>query len=111
MFLAPIGTLSGDTGQIDIKDIVWPGGAMKPPDGIPEKRFVRVTFLEEDPYVMLNPPTTCTSNKGIICQMKDNDYIVNNNINVTEEKTRTNSSIYRSESDTYITLFLSSYLV
>ena len=70
---------------------------MKPPDGIPEKRFVRVTFLEEDPYVMLNPPTTCTSNKGIICQMKDNDYIVNNNINVTEEKARTNSSIYRSE--------------
>ena len=70
---------------------------MKPPDGIPEKRFVRVTFLEEDPYVMLNPPTTCTSNKGIICQMKDNEYIVNNNINVTEEKARTNSSIYRSE--------------
>ena len=25
-------------GRIDIKDIVWPGGALKPPEGIPEKR-------------------------------------------------------------------------
>ena len=82
-------------GRIDIKDIVWPGGAMKPPDGIPEKRFVRVTFLEEDPYIMLNPPTTCMSNKGILCQMKSNSYIMANNINITEEKAKLNSSIFR----------------
>ena len=85
------------------QDIVWPGEALKPPEGLPERRFIRASFLEEDPYVMLNPPTTCTSNKGIICQIKDNDYIVNNNINVTEEKARTNSSIYRSESNTFVT--------
>ena len=60
--------LKKDSGKINIKDIVWPGGALKPPEGIPEKRFVRVTFLEEDPYVMLGPPTTCAANKGIICQ-------------------------------------------
>ena len=38
---------------LDIKDIVWPGKALKPPEGLPEKRYIRVTFLEEDPYVML----------------------------------------------------------
>ena len=62
--------LKKDSGKINIKDIVWPGGALKPPEGIPEKRFVRVTFLEEDPYVMLGPPTTCAANKGIICQVR-----------------------------------------
>jgi ionotropic glutamate receptor NMDA 2B len=49
-------------GWIDIKDIVWPGNALKPPEGIPEKRFIRVTFLEEDPYVMLGPPASCSGN-------------------------------------------------
>ena len=52
-------------GILDIKDIVWPGQALKPPEGIPEKRFIKASFLEEDPYVMLSPPSTCgTSNKG-----------------------------------------------
>jgi len=32
-------------GWIDIKDIVWPGNALKPPEGIPEKRFIRVKTL------------------------------------------------------------------
>ena len=68
---------------------------MKPPEGIPEKRFVRVTFLEEDPYVMLGPPTTCASNKGIICQMKTDEYIHANDVNVTEEKRNPNSSYFR----------------
>ena len=52
------------SGHIDIKDIIWPGNALKPPEGIPEKRFIRVSFLEEDPYIMLDPPSACSSNKG-----------------------------------------------
>ena len=81
-------------GRIDIKDIVWPGGALKPPEGIPEKRFVRVSFLEEDPYVMLGPPTSCGTNKGAICQLKGEEWILKNNINVTEEKRKPNSSVF-----------------
>ena len=62
------------TGKIDIKDIVWPGNALKPPEGIPEKRFLRVSFMEEDPYVMLDPPSaTCLSNKGVFCRLKASD--------------------------------------
>ena len=28
------------------KDIVWPGQALKPPEGVPERRFLTITFLE-----------------------------------------------------------------
>lgn len=60
-------------GILDIKDIVWPGMALKPPEGLPDKRFVRVSFLEEDPYIMLGPPSTCDSTKGVICQVGGHD--------------------------------------
>lgn len=64
-------------GVLDIKDIVWPGKALKPPEGLPEKRFIRVSFLEEDPYVMLSPPSTCSSNKGkIINSFGNSDWLV-----------------------------------
>ena len=33
-------------GKVDIKDIVWPGEALKPPEGVPERGFLTVTFLE-----------------------------------------------------------------
>ena len=57
--------------QVEIKDIVWPGEALKPPEGVPEKRFLSITFLEEDPYIMLNSPTTCTgATKGTICNIR-----------------------------------------
>ena len=35
-----------DDGRVDIKDIVWPGEALKPPEGVPERGFLTVTFLE-----------------------------------------------------------------
>ena len=60
---------SEESHRVDIKDIVWPGEALKPPEGVPEKRFLTITFLEEDPYIMLNPPTACTGTKGTICQV------------------------------------------
>jgi len=78
-------------GWIDIKDIVWPGNALKPPEGIPEKRFIRVTFLEEDPYVMLGPPSSCSGNKGVLCMLTDDV----KGLNLTEEKRRDNSTVFR----------------
>ena len=80
-------------GKIDIKDIVWPGNALKPPEGIPEKRFVRVSFLEEDPYVMLDPPSACLSNKGVLCRLKHDDQIIG--VNMTEEAKNDDSEIIR----------------
>ena len=78
---------------------MWPGGALKPPEGIPEKRFIRVSWLEEDPYVMPNAPTSCITNKGVICQMFDDDYIKQQeqmgNINITEEKNNPDSKIFK----------------
>ena len=50
-FSNPMSNMSN--GFLDIKDIVWPENALKPPDGVPEKRYLRVTFLEEDPYIFL----------------------------------------------------------
>ena len=29
-----------------VQDIVWPGNALKPPEGVPERRFLTITFLE-----------------------------------------------------------------
>ena len=74
---------------VDIRDILWPGEALKPPEGVPERGFLSVTFLEvstqcfgwhnlqfntmlldqEDPYIMLDQPTACTATKGSLCQM------------------------------------------
>ena len=31
---------------IIVQDIIWPGEALKPPEGVPERRFLTVTFLE-----------------------------------------------------------------
>ncbi len=69
------------------QDIVWPGDALKPPEGLPEKRFIRVSFLEEDPYVMLGPPSTCASSKGVICYMVD-PAAIDEKLNLTEEATK-----------------------
>ena len=68
---------------------------MKPPEGIPEKRFIRVSWLEEDPYIMVNPPTSCSTNKGVICQMKDNEYLHQHGINITEEKNNVDSEYFK----------------
>ena len=34
---------------VDIRDILWPGEALKPPEGVPERGFLSVTFLEVFP--------------------------------------------------------------
>ena len=42
-----IGVWNSETSsKVDIKDIVWPGEALKPPEGVPERGFLSITFLE-----------------------------------------------------------------
>jgi ionotropic glutamate receptor NMDA 2B len=57
---------------LDIKDIVWPGNTHSPPPGVPEKFHLRITFLEEPPYINLSPPDPvtgkCALNKGVFCR-------------------------------------------
>ncbi|XP_021929353.1 glutamate receptor ionotropic, NMDA 2B-like [Zootermopsis nevadensis] len=57
---------------LDIKDIVWPGNTHTPPQGVPEKVHLKITFLEEPPYINLAPPDPvtgkCTLNKGVFCR-------------------------------------------
>ncbi|GLH06409.1 Uncharacterized protein GBIM_11926 [Gryllus bimaculatus] len=57
---------------LDIKDIVWPGNSHTPPQGVPEKFHLKITFLEEPPYINLSPPDPvtgkCTHNKGVFCR-------------------------------------------
>uniref|UniRef100_A0A2S2QKY9 Glutamate n=1 Tax=Sipha flava TaxID=143950 RepID=A0A2S2QKY9_9HEMI len=60
-----------------IKDIVWPGDSHTPPQGVPEKFNLRITFLEEAPYITLAPPDPitgkCSMNRGVLCRMaRDN---------------------------------------
>ena len=76
------------------QDIVWPGEALKPPEGLPERRFIRASFLEEDPYVMLGPPSTCDSTKGVLCYTVDPATLAPGT-NITEEAAKLNSSVLR----------------
>ncbi|CAH1400007.1 unnamed protein product [Nezara viridula] len=58
---------------LDIKDIVWPGNSHTPPQGVPEKFHLKITFLEEPPYISLAPPDPvtgkCNMNRGVICRV------------------------------------------
>ena len=44
---------------------------------------------------MVNPPTSCSTNKGVICQMKDNEYLHHHGINITEEKNNVDSEYFK----------------
>nr|QPZ88974.1 ionotropic receptor 10 [Diaphorina citri] len=58
---------------LDIKDIVWPGNSHTPPQGVPEKFHLKITFLEEAPYIQMSPPDPvtgkCNMNRGVICRV------------------------------------------
>lgn len=45
---------------IHMDEIVWPGGAVFPPKGKPDKRFFRLVTLEEPPYIKYVPPDSET---------------------------------------------------
>ncbi|KAI4486102.1 hypothetical protein M0804_006591 [Polistes exclamans] len=58
---------------LDIKDIVWPGNTHTPPQGVPEKFNLKITFLEEPPYINLAPPDPvsgkCLMDRGVHCRV------------------------------------------
>ncbi|KAK9880726.1 hypothetical protein WA026_013049 [Henosepilachna vigintioctopunctata] len=58
---------------LDIKDIVWPGNSHTPPQGVPEKFHLKITFLEEPPYIKLAPPDPvtgkCSLDRGVLCRV------------------------------------------
>ncbi|GJQ66624.1 Nmdar2 [Trypoxylus dichotomus] len=58
---------------LDIKDIVWPGDSHTPPQGVPEKFHLKITFLEEPPYINLAPPDPvtgkCSMDRGVLCRV------------------------------------------
>ncbi|XP_076764017.1 glutamate ionotropic receptor NMDA type subunit 2 isoform X6 [Xylocopa sonorina] len=65
---------------LDIKDIVWPGNTHTPPQGVPEKFYLKITFLEEPPYINLAPPDPvsgkCLVDRGVHCRVaKDSEMI------------------------------------
>ncbi|XP_072757102.1 glutamate receptor ionotropic, NMDA 2B isoform X7 [Anoplolepis gracilipes] len=65
---------------LDIKDIVWPGNSHTPPQGVPEKFYLKITFLEEPPYINLAPPDPvtgkCLVDRGVHCRVaKDSDMV------------------------------------
>ncbi|KAH3869433.1 hypothetical protein DPMN_032600, partial [Dreissena polymorpha] len=49
---------NGDKSEmtLEMNEVVWPGGAVSPPKGRPEKRFFRIVTLKEEPYIMYVPP-------------------------------------------------------
>ncbi|GBM49953.1 Glutamate receptor ionotropic, NMDA 2B [Araneus ventricosus] len=61
-----------DTG-LDIKDIVWPGDSPVPPPGVPEKFNLKVTFMEEPPFVNVLPPDNetgeCKTSRSVRCRI------------------------------------------
>lgn len=61
------------TEQLDIRDIVWPGNSHAPPQGVPEKFHLKITFLEEAPYINLSPadPVSgkCLMDRGVLCRV------------------------------------------
>ncbi|XP_046474039.1 glutamate receptor ionotropic, NMDA 2B isoform X1 [Neodiprion pinetum] len=80
---------------LDIKDIVWPGGSHTPPQGVPEKFHLKITFLEEPPYINLAPPDPitgkCLMDRGILCRVaKESDI---NGIDIAEA--HRNESFYQ----------------
>ncbi|XP_066141506.1 glutamate receptor ionotropic, NMDA 2B isoform X2 [Euwallacea fornicatus] len=64
---------------LDIKDIVWPGNSHSPPQGVPEKFHLKITFLEEPPYIKLAPPDPvtgkCSMDRGVLCRVASDEAI------------------------------------
>ena len=73
IFLFIFGQIGTWTEQgLEIKDITWPDNSPVPPQGLPEKFNLKVTFLEEPPFVNIAPPDEetgeCKSNKAVRCR-------------------------------------------
>ncbi|CAK9290348.1 unnamed protein product [Gordionus sp. m RMFG-2023] len=82
-----IGKWNLDEG-LKIKDIVWPGNEHLPPKGIPEQFHLKVTTLEEPPFVIImeiaNRNENRERNDDKKSQAKDNDDAETQNENKTK---------------------------
>jgi glutamate receptor ionotropic, NMDA 2B len=61
--------------KLDIRDIAWPGNSHAPPQGVPEKFHLKITFLEEAPYINLATADPisgkCLMDRGVLCRVGD----------------------------------------
>lgn len=59
--------------KLDIRDIAWPGNSHAPPQGVPEKFHLKITFLEEAPFINLSPADPisgkCLMDRGVLCRV------------------------------------------
>ncbi|XP_076345196.1 glutamate receptor ionotropic, NMDA 2B-like [Tachypleus tridentatus] len=71
-------------GNLEIKDIVWPGDSPVPPRGVPEKFNLKITFMEEPPYVNLVPPDNetgeCKTDRAVPCRVSPESELVGVNM-------------------------------
>ncbi|CAL4139116.1 unnamed protein product, partial [Meganyctiphanes norvegica] len=84
--------------KVYINDIVWPGDQHVPPPGVPEKFHLKITFLEEPPYIILASPETvdletgrCNSNRGALCRVASEEQMKG----VNDTMARSNSTYYK----------------
>lgn len=68
---------------LDIKDITWPGSSPVPPPGLPDKFHLKVTYLEEPPFVNVRDPDTetgeCNANRAVRCRFAPESVLVGMN--------------------------------
>ncbi|XP_045213754.2 glutamate receptor ionotropic, NMDA 2B-like [Mercenaria mercenaria] len=50
--------------RIEMDEVVWPGNAVFPPKGKPERRFFKIVTLKEPPYISYVPPDAETGTCG-----------------------------------------------
>lgn len=81
--------------KLDIRDIAWPGDSHTPPQGVPEKFHLKITFLEEAPYINLAPadPVSgkCLMDRGVLCRIAPDHMMVDVDILQAHK----NSSFYQ----------------
>ncbi|KAI1291857.1 Glutamate receptor ionotropic, NMDA 2B [Halotydeus destructor] len=57
---------------LEIKDITWPENSPVPPQGVPEKFHLKVTFLDEPSFVSMNDPDNetgeCKTSRAVRCR-------------------------------------------
>lgn len=80
---------------LEIRDIVWPGGALVPPKGVPEKFNLKLTFLDERPFVIIGQPDNetgeCESGRAVKCRVAPESALAGMNESVATK----NSTLYK----------------
>ncbi|XP_076324984.1 glutamate receptor ionotropic, NMDA 2B-like isoform X2 [Tachypleus tridentatus] len=70
--------------ELEIKDIVWPGDSPVPPPGVPEKFNLKITFMEEPPYLnifpMDNETRECKASRSVRCRVVPESKLVGVNM-------------------------------